>query len=395
MPFQASLRPQKLPSRANRGQAAWCLNVPPDLSLTGERQRLFFATEREAKAEAERLKLRKANFGASLGSLTSSQIVTAAECFEILSEFPDTDIKTAVLHYLSTLRARSKSVTFLELFNRYLDFKQKRSSKYLKELRITRDRFDSLHFLLVCDISHETLEPLLLPLPSGSRNATMRYWRAVFRYGIKRGYLATNPIDRLDFMETARAEVEILEVNEIQNLLTDVLSNDLELLPFLVLGFFCGIRPDGELEKLEWRDVDFKDCTVTIRPEVSKTRRRRFVDISPNAIAWLEEYRARGGRPAGPIVAWAHESLRTHRVANRERVKVTRWPQQGMRHSYCSYWLAQHKDVNKLVLQSGHKDAETMWRHYHKGTTKSEAAKFWAITPPAAEERRIIAFKTS
>ena len=69
-----------------------------------------------------------------------------------------------------------------------------------------------------------------------------------------------------------------------------------------MLGFFCGIRPRGELEKLEWRDVDLADRVVTIRPEVSKTHRRRFPELSENAIVWLEEYRQRGGHMEGRIV---------------------------------------------------------------------------------------------
>jgi hypothetical protein len=44
--------------------------------------------------------------------------------------------------------------------------------------------------------------------------------------------------------------------------------------------------------------------------------------------------------------------------------------------------LAFHKDVNELVLQSGHDSVDTMWRNYHKGVTESEAKKFWAIEPP-------------
>jgi len=44
--------------------------------------------------------------------------------------------------------------------------------------------------------------------------------------------------------------------------------------------------------------------------------------------------------------------------------------------------LAMHKDINKLVLQSGHTSVDTMWRHYHRGTTEAEAKKFWAIMPP-------------
>ena len=32
-------------------------------------------------------------------------------------------------------------------------------------------------------------------------------------------------------------------------------ANDIALLPFLALGFFCGIRPNGELEEIESRDI--------------------------------------------------------------------------------------------------------------------------------------------
>jgi integrase len=298
-----------------------------------------------------------------------------------------------VLAYCEILQRRSQSIPFLELFDRYLDFKQNRSANYLKELRIARDRFPSLHALPACDVTHEVLEPLLQPLPPAARNATMRYWRAVLRYGIKRGYLATNPIDRLDFVELRRQEVEILEVGEVQRLLADALENDLQLLPFLVLGFFCSIRPDGELSKLEWRDIDLRERVITIRPEVSKTKRRRFPDLSKNAVAWLNEYRLRSGSMEGKVTPWERETLRLHRVTNRTRAKVTRWPQQVMRHSFCSYWLALHQDVNKLVLQSGHDDPDTMWRHYHKGTKRAEAVKFWAIRPPRRSGRKIIPFK--
>jgi hypothetical protein len=155
-----------------------------------------------------------------------------------------------------------------------------------------------------------------------------------------------------------------------------------------VLGFFCGIRPEGELLKLEWRDIDWRGREVTIRPEVSKTKRRRFPKLSKNAMAWLNEYRLRGGTTEGKGVVWGKENLRHHRLANRARAGVTRWPHQGMRHSSCSYWLALHKDVNELVLQSGHNDPNTMWRHYHKGTRRAEAVKFWTINPPHLQPRK-------
>ena len=66
----------------------------------------------------------------------------------------------------------------------------------------------------------------------------------------------------------------------------DALANDIELLPFLVFSFYAGIRPDGELQKLLWSDVDLaaKEHNITIRPTVAKKRRKRWIDLSDNAL---------------------------------------------------------------------------------------------------------------
>ena len=56
--------------------------------------------------------------------------------------------------------------------------------------------------------------------------------------------------------------------------------------------------------------------------------------------------------------------------------------------------LALHKDVNELVLQSGHDSVDTMWRNYHKGVTEKEAKNFWAIRPAGSAEN-VIPFATT
>jgi alpha-mannosidase len=70
---------------------------------------------------------------------------------------------------------------------------------------------------------------------------------------------------------------------------------------------------------------------------------------------------------------------------------MTRWVQQYMRHTFCSNWLALHKDVNKLVLISGHDSVDTMWRNYYKGTTEAAAKEFWSIMP-LSEPANVISF---
>jgi integrase len=129
--------------------------------------------------------------------------------------------------------------------------------------------------------------------------------------------------------------------------------------------------------------VDFSDNTVTIRPEVSKTKQRRFVELSQNAVEWLRAYQFRGGSTAGSIVTREEDAFYEHRKQNRERSGVKHWPNSGMRHTFASCWLAHNEDINKLCLLTGHMHVNTLFRHYNKTTTKAEAAKFWSIVPPA------------
>lgn len=146
----------------------------------------------------------------------------------------------------------------------------------------------------------------------------------------------------------------------------------------------------GELQKLEWNDVKLAEGTIVIRPEVSKTNRRRFPRISSNAVAWIQAYRQRGGTFEGKVSAYSGRELQEHRTANWTAGGITKWIQQGMRHTFCSNCLARHRDVNDLILQSGHDSVDTMWRNCHAGVPEAEAEKFWAITPPVSEERKII-----
>ena len=205
MPASASLKPTLRVSRQQQGVAAWVINIPPHLSPTGKRQELFFDSKTEASVVCEQLKARKDNFGTSLTALTPAKIAEAAEAYNLLEEV-NISLLSAVRSFLQAHKARTASVTFLVLFNQFLDAKVDRNPEYLKELRITRDRFPDLHERIVSDISHRDLEPLLAPISPGGRNTVMRYLRAVFNYGIKREYLTSNPIVRLDFADRPRRE---------------------------------------------------------------------------------------------------------------------------------------------------------------------------------------------
>src|SRR5258708_1065211 len=144
------------------------------------------------------------------------------------------------------------------------------------------------------------------------------------------------------------------------------------------------------MERVEWSDVRIKEKTLVLRAEITKTKRKRFVDLPKNAIEWLIEYQRRGGKMTGLVAPWSHQVRRPKPRSSYKPVGINQCIHQAARHSYCSSWLALHQDVNKLVLQSGHTDADTMWTSYHAGVTEKEAKKFWAIRPATRRRSNIV-----
>jgi integrase len=280
------------------------------------------------------------------------------------------------------------------LIDEFLATKQHRSPKHRRNLRYTRERFSVLNDRRVSEIMPDELQKILDPLFPTTRNLDLRHLRSIFSYAKKRGWTDTNPAESLDSAEINRREVEVFHPNQVQALLNYALLNEPGLIPFFAFGFFCGIRPEGELQKLGWSNVHFRGPKpeVEIPPSASKTRRRRFVDLNESAIAWIDAYRRTGATTEGPLIPYSPAVLRQKR---REALAITKikWIQQGMRHSFCSAWLAKYHDVNRLVVMSGHDDPDTMWRFYHRGMSEKEANKYWAILPPEADARKIVAFQ--
>jgi hypothetical protein len=138
----------------------------------------------------------------------------------------------------------SLSLSLATLFKQYVSAKSHQSKKYLAEINKARYPVKELLDRLICDITPAELERRLSRLPGANRNAVMRYLRAMFNHGIKRGYLLENPILKLDFAHRVRRKVQTIPAPIVAKMLNHALEHDLVLLPFLTLGFFAGIRPD-------------------------------------------------------------------------------------------------------------------------------------------------------
>ena len=169
-------------------------------------------------------------------------------------------------------------------------------------------------------------------------------------------------------------EIEILTVAQTARLLE---SASAETLPYWAIGAFAGLR-SAEIERLDWREVDFESGLIEVKASKSKTASRRHIPMQPNLRAWLAPYRNASG-PVCPI------GLRKKLGADRERAGLReKWPQNGLRHGFGSYHLARFADTAALALQMGNSPA-MIFRHYRELVKPRAAEAFWNLHPAHAE----------
>jgi integrase len=168
------------------------------------------------------------------------------------------------------------------------------------------DRMKPFLSLMASDITHAHVAQALAGMPPSSTNNCLRALRAIFRYALDMGWVATVPIRRGDFTHIKRSEPEILPPDKIRWLLESALERTPELLPLLLVETFAGIRPE-EAARLVWSDIDLVKAKVTIRAVISKTSSGRSIRLADCALAWFGHCTI--GK--GPIAPWSPQILRS------------------------------------------------------------------------------------
>ena len=382
MAKRASLEPKA----TTKPNAPWVVNLPPLLSSTAKRGRRYFDTKKAAETFCTQQRIRLENYGTASTTLPAGKIEEAAAAFEKLNG-TGIGLLEAIEQVLKWKQSRENSVTFKSMFESFMDAKKgKRSVPYLTALRCTLPRFAALHQKLACEITASEIETQLTGATPSVHNAFLRYLRAVFNFGIRRGWCDENPVKRID-MHSLKMRKEILMNPQVTALLKAACDKDSELLPYLTLCIFAGIRPK-EVERLAWSNINMEEEFIEVPDEKSKTAIRRIVEMDPLLVRWLDYYVCKGGSTVGDVTP--SSSLRKRLRAIRMAAGIERWPQDAPRRTFASCWLAVHSDVNRLNNLMGHTSPEMLWRHYHKAVTQKQAKGFWKIEPPPQKSRKIV-----
>ena len=377
-------RPSLEPKPTTKPHAPWVVNLPPALSSTAKRERRYFDNKKAAKEFCTQQRIRLENYGTASTSLPAGKMDQAAAAFDKLKG-TGIGLLEAVEQVLRWKYARERSVNFKTMFEKFMETKGNRSSAYLTALRCTLPRFVALHDRLACEISASEIEEQLNGMSASVSNAFLRYLRAAFNFGVRRGWCQENPVRRIE-MQTLRMRKEILTNAQVTALLKATVESDVELLPYHLFCIFAGVRPK-EVERLRWSDLNLDEKFIQVPEETSKTGVRRIVDMESLLVRWLDYYVRCGGGTDGAIVPTKNLRKRLREI--RGRAGFRHWPQDAPRRTYASNWLAANHDVNRLNNLMGHTSPEMLWRHYHKAVTQKQAAEFWKIEPPKVSGKTI------
>ena len=197
----------------------------------------------------------------------------------------------------------------------------------------------------------------------------------LFNYGQRRGLCDRNPA--LGLAKSGRDESmpSIFTPKQAQDILEAAQTHVPKMVPYFAVGLLAGLRPQNELARLDWRNIDFKVKTILVDPATAKRRRARYVKISANLVAWLLPYRQTAGK-----IFYSRRKFR--KVV--EKAKISTWPPDVMRHSFASYHLIAYGDANATALQLGHAGAPGMlFDHYRALAKPKDARAFWKIKPKA------------
>lgn len=355
------------------------------LRVHGKRIRKFFPTKEAAKAWLELKQIQIENEGAKAAiGLPEGLRVMAVECAEKLTPYGKT-LLDATDFLIAHLKQTERTCTASELKESFLLAKEQdgKSDRYLKDLRFRLKRFcDDFGQRTVASFRTLEIDDWLrgLGLAPQSRNNFRTVLGVFFQYGVDRGYASSNPV-----MKTAKAKVvdrpvEILTPKQLRDLFKYA---DAELVPYLAIGAFAGLRP-AEISRLDWAEVRMDRNLIEVKAAKSKTAQRRLVTIQPNLAHWL----AQSVKNEGQVTP---KNLRLKLKEAWQAAEMKCWPANALRHSYASYHLAKFNDAAALALQMGHADTAMIFGHYREVVRPEDADLYWEIEP-AREGADVIPF---
>jgi len=304
----------------------------------------------------------------------------------------------AVRHYLAHLNQVSASAPFSVLaakvreeFRRRIEADEisDRGAESMNEtLRKLELRFGDQ---LVSEIRTEDIRSWLLglPLASKTRNKHRGYVSQIFNLAVDYNLTPVNPVAKIkkfkERVSEENGEISVLSAEQTGKLFR---AADAEVIPFLTLSFFAGIRR-ATLERLDWSDVRFEEKRVIVPAYKGKNQTRYQVNLSENALEWLKPHVRENGSllvRATAINRFSKEMGKPSETATRRltleaaRSVGVALPDNAGRHTFISTHVAYYESMDKTALEAN-TSVEKIKSNYLNLRTRQDAERYWMIKP--------------
>lgn len=209
-----------------------------------------------------------------------------------------------------------------------------------------------------------------------SRASNLGRLSSFFEYCCRRGWIENNPCCRVERVRILRKAPQILNPEQVKLLLGAADLIHPRLLLWMVLAVFVGVRRD-ELARLSLETIkkDAAHGILVIDATAAKMRRRRVIQLQPQARAWIDHALSRSAElPLAKIY------VRRRIRQMRKWLALKSWPQDILRHTALSYQLAECRDASAVALDAGNSPA-ILLTHYN-GLVTPEQLRAWKELMP-------------
>jgi integrase len=350
------------------------------------RGRKFFKTKAEAEAERLRQITTLERHGREAIGLPAGELSAIVQARKKLAKHGKT-IEDAATFYLDYLeRIRRCNMTVAELAKEVVAAKHKdgRAPMYVADLKKRLARFCAdFGERQIAGITVEELDNWLRNLDCGPKSrANFRANVGVmFSYAERRRVIDSNPVLRTAQPKLVDKPPEIFSVDELSALLNAAAKVAPEVVPMLAIGAFAGLR-EAEIKRLDWAEIDQRRGHIEIKSSKAKSARRRIVEMQSNLREWLRPY-------AGMMGAVVPVNARKKLDAIRKDAGLTRWPKNGLRHSFASYRLGATPDAPRVASELGHTSPHMLYSTYRELVLPEEAQRYWKIVPATGADNVI------
>ncbi len=232
------------------------------------------------------------------------------------------------------------------------------------------------------EVTHDMAEKLIQDVNSSDTNYTrktyLKFVRDFFKWCVERGYVSKNPTEKIK-VKLNPDVIEFYEPSEIEYLLRLCEDKFPSLVGYYCLTIFGGLRPT-EAQRMEWKDVNFETKQIFVN-KFGKVGARRVDLKNTDALwVWLEHIKNKhSDQPLNPLKNHA-KLQRNSREAFREWTPRKKWIQDGLRHSFGTYYYNLTRNIFETVYVMGNSERIAK-KHYLREVSPKWTEKYWAIRP--------------